>query len=82
MKTTAKEYYDALGFAVGTLFYLTRKNGSTEEYVLEPLLVDTKNKDLTIKALQRVMDNPNFIGFPGTKEFTNFVNEVVETNKK
>ena len=82
MKTTAKEYYDALGAAAGTLFYLNRKDGSAEEYILEPLLVDTKNKDLTIKALQRVMDNPNFIGFPGTKEFTNFVNEVVETNKK
>ena len=77
MKTTAKEYYDALGAAAGTLFYLNRKDGSAEEYILEPLLVDTKNKDLTIKALQRVMDNPNFIGFPGTKEFTNFVNEVV-----
>ena len=82
MKTTAKEYYEALGAAAGTLFYLNRKDGSTEEYILEPLLVDTKNKDLTIKALQRVMDNTNFIGFQGTKEFTNFVNEVVETNKK
>ena len=82
VKTTAKEYYEALGAAAGTLFYLNRKNGSTEEYILEPLLVDTKNKDLTIKALQRVMDNPDFIGFPGTKEFANFVNEVVETNKK
>ena len=75
-KTTAKEYYEALGAAAGTLFYLTRKDGSTEEYILEPLLVDTKNKDLTIKALQRVMDNPNFIGFPGTREFTDFINEV------
>ena len=44
--------------------------------------LNNKNKDLTIKALQKVMDNPNFIGFPGTKEFTNFVNEVVETNIK
>jgi hypothetical protein len=82
MSTTAEEYYQALGAAAGTLFYLNRKNESGEEYILEPLLVDTKNKDLTIKALQRVMDNPNFIGFPGTKEFANFVNEVVETNKK
>ena len=39
MKTTAKEYYDALGFAAGTLFYLTRKNGSTEEYVLTCILI-------------------------------------------
>jgi hypothetical protein len=50
--TTAKDYYEALGSAAGTLFYLTRKNESTEEYVLEPLLIDTKNKDLTLKALQ------------------------------
>jgi hypothetical protein len=82
MKTSAQTYYYALGDVAGTLFYLNRKDGSTEEYILEPLLVDTKNKDLTIKALQRVMDNPDFIGFPGTKEFANFVNEVVETNKK
>ena len=82
MKTTAKDYYQALGAAAGTLFYLTRKHGTTEEYILEPLLVDTKNKDLTIKALQRVMDSPNFIGFPGTLEFNEFMNEVVETNKK
>ena len=82
MKTTAEAYYEALGAAAGTLFYLTRKGESTEEYILEPLLVDTKNKDLTIKALQRVMDNPNFIGFPGTKEFTDFINEVDNPNKK
>ena len=82
MKTTAKEYYDALGEVAGTLFYLNRKEGTTEEYILEPLLIDTKNEDLTIKALQRIMDNPNFIAFPGTIEFNNFMSEVVETNKK
>ena len=82
MSTTAEEYYQALGAAAGTLFYLTRKDGSTEEYILEPLLVDTKNKDLTIKALQRVMDNPNFIGFPGTPEFTKFMDEVVDPKNK
>jgi hypothetical protein len=80
--TTAKEYYEALGEVAGTLFYLNRKDGSTEEYILEPLILDTKNKDLTIKALQRVMDNPNFIAFPGTLEFNEFMNEVVEINKK
>jgi hypothetical protein len=82
MSTTAEEYYQALGEVAGTLFYLNRKEGSTEEYILEPLLIDTKNKDLTIKALQRIMDNPNFIAFPGTLEFNEFMNEVVETNKK
>lgn len=82
MKTTANEYYEALGEVAGTLFYLNRKDGSTEEYILEPLLIDTKNKDLTIKALQRVMDNPNFIGFPGTPEFTNFMDEIVDPKNK
>lgn len=81
-KTTAKEYYEALGNVAGTLFYLNRKNGSTEEYILEPLLIDTKNKELTIKALQRVMDSPDFIAFPGTEEFINFIDEVENTNKK
>ena len=80
--TTAKEYYEALGDVAGTLFYLNRKDGLTDEYILEPLLIDTKNKDLTIKALQRVMDNSNFIGFPGTKEFTDFMDEVVDMKNK
>ena len=82
MKTTASDYYEALGDVAGTLFYLNRKEGSTEEYILEPLLIDAKNKDLTIKALQRVMDNPNFIGFPGTPEFRDFMDEVVDTKNK
>ena len=82
MKTTANEYYEALGEVAGTLFYLNRKDGSAEEYILEPLIIDTKNKDLTIKALQRVMDNPNFIAFPGTQEFTNFMDEVVDPKNK
>lgn len=82
MKTTAKEYYKALGEIAGTLFYLNRKDGSTEEYILEPLLIDTKNEDLTIKALQRVMDNPNFIAFPGTQEFKDFMDEVVDPKNK
>lgn len=82
MKTTAEAYYEALGEVAGTLFYLNRKDGSAEEYILEPLIIDTKNRDLTVKALQRIMDNPNFIAFPGTLEFNEFMNEVVETNKK
>ena len=82
MSTTAEAYYEALGEVAGTLFYLNRKDGSAEEYILEPLIIDTKNKDLTIKELQRIMDNPNFIAFPGTLEFNEFMNEVVETNKK
>ena len=81
-KTTAEDYYEALGTAAGTLFYLTRKAGSKEEFILEPLIIDTKNKELTIKALQRVMDGSNFIAFPGTLEFNNFINEVAESNIK
>ena len=82
MGTTAEEYYQALGQIAGTLFYLNRKEGSKEEYILEPLLIDTKNKDLAIKALQRIIDNPNFIGLPGTKEFTDFMDEVVDPKNK
>lgn len=82
MKTSAQTYYYALGDVAGTLFYLNRKDGSTEEYILEPLIIDTKNKDLTIKALQRVMDNPNFIAFPGTFEFVEFMNEVENLKNK
>jgi len=82
METTAKEYYEALGKVAGTLFYLNCKNGSKDEYILEPLILDTKNEDLTIKALQRVMDNPDFIAFPGTKEFSEFMNEVVDLKNK
>ena len=81
-KTTAEAYFQALGEVAGTLFYLTRKEGTKEEFILEPLLIDTKNKDLTVRALQRTMDNPNFIAFPGTPEFENFITEVEELNKK
>ena len=82
MKTSAQTYYYALGDVAGTLFYLTRKEGSVEEYILEPLIIDTKNKELTIKALQRVMDTPNFIAFPGTFEFVEFMNEVENLKNK
>ena len=82
MKTSAQTYYYALGDVAGTLFYLTRKEGSAEEYILEPLIIDTKNKDLTIKALQRVMDTPNFIALPGTFEFVEFMNEVENLKNK
>ena len=82
MKTSAQTYYYALGDVAGTLFYLTRKEGSVEEYILEPLIIDTKNKELTNKALQRIMDTPNFIAFPGTFEFVEFMNEVENLKNK
>lgn len=83
-ETTAKSFYEAIKHVgAGTLFYLMRKNGSKEEYVFEPLLIDTTNEDLCIKILQRAMNEPNFIAFPGTPEAYEFMNEtVVDTNNK
>lgn len=81
-KTTAELYYEALGEIAGTLFYLKRKNGSKTEYVFEALNIDTKKKDLTIRILKRAMNDPDFIAFPGTSEFFEFVNEAVDTPKE
>lgn len=84
MKTTAKDFYEAIKhIGAGTLFYLSRKSGSNEEFVFEPLLIDTTKEDLCIKILQRAMNEPNFIAFPGTPEAYEFMNETVaDTNKK
>ena len=83
MKTTAEQYYDAIKeVGAGTLYYITRKRGSDTEFVFEPLLIDTTNKSLCIKILQRAMNEPNFIAFPGTPEAYEFMNEVDNTNKK
>ena len=76
-KTTAEEYYEAIKSAgAGTLYYLTSKKGSKDEFVFEPLVIDTKNKDLTIRILKRAMLEPNFIAFPGTLEMDQFANPV------
>jgi hypothetical protein len=45
--------------------------------MFEPVILDTKNKDLTINILKRVMLEPNFIAFPGTPEAYAFMNETV-----
>lgn len=84
MKTTAKDFYEAIKhIGAGTLFYLARKDKSDTEFVFEPLLIDTTNEDLCIKILQRAMNEPNFIAFPGTPEAYEFMNETVaDTNKK
>jgi hypothetical protein len=83
MKTTAKEFYQAIKQAgAGSLYYLVRKKDKTDEFVFEPLVIDTKDEDLTIKILQRTMERPDFIAFPGTPEAYEFMNEVVDTNKK
>jgi hypothetical protein len=80
-KTTAEEYYEALGNSAGTLFYLKRKNGSKTEFVFEALNIDAKKKDLTIRILKRAMNDSDFIAFPGTPEFYDFINEEVDDSK-
>lgn len=81
-KTSAEEYYEALGDNAGTLFYLKRKKGSNTEFVFEALNIDTKKRDLTIRVLKRAMNDTDFVAFPGTPEFFEFVNEVVDDTKK
>lgn len=81
-KTSAEEYYEALGDNAGTLFYLKRKQGSDTEFVFEALNIDTKKRDLTIRILKRAMEDSDFIAFPGTPEFYEFVNEAVDNSKK
>lgn len=66
--TSAEDYFEAIKeVGSGTLYYLTRKSDTS--YLLEALILDTTNKDLTIKILQRAMNQPNFVAFPGTPEF-------------
>jgi len=66
----------------GSLYYLMRKDGSNTEYIFEPLIIDTKSKELTINILKRAMDHPNFIAFPGTPEAYAFMNEAVAGSEK
>jgi len=76
--TTAENYYEAIqDVGAGTLYYLTRKQDTQHEYVLEPLIIDTKKKELTLKILQRAMEQSNFIAFPGTPEMHAFMDETV-----
>jgi len=51
-----------------------RKKGSKEEFIFEPVILDTKDRTLTINILKRVMLNPDFIAFPGTPEAYEFFN--------
>ena len=83
MKTTAKDFYEAIKHAgAGSLYFLVRTKDKPDEFVFEPLVLDTKDENLTIKILQRTMERPDFIAFPGTPEAYEFMNEVVDTNKK
>lgn len=82
-KTTAESYYEAIKHVgAGSLYYLKRKGKSDTEFIFEPLMIDTKDKDLTVKILQRAMEHPDFIAFPGTIEAHNFMHEVVENPKE
>lgn len=81
MKTTAIDFYEAIQHVgAGSLYYLKRKTET--EFIFEPVIIDTKNKDLTINILKRVMMEPDFIAFPGTPEAYEFINESVASEKK
>jgi hypothetical protein len=83
-KTTAESFYEAIKHVgAGSLYYLTRKKDSKTDFVFEPLVIDTKDKELTVKILQRAMEHPDFIAFPGTPEAYNFMRgEVDNTTEK
>jgi hypothetical protein len=81
-KTTADSFYEAIKHVgAGSLYYLTRKEGSETEFIFEPLVIDAKDRDLTIKILQRAMDRPDFIAFPGTPEAYEFMGGVGDTKE-
>lgn len=78
-KTTAESFYEAIKhLGAGSLYYLTRKKDTESEFIFEPLVIDTKDKDLTVKILQRAMDHPDFIAFPGTPEAYEFMRGEVD----
>lgn len=83
-KTTAEDFYEAIKhLGAGSLYYLVRKEHSKEEFIFEPVILDTKDKDLTINILKRVMLNPNFVAFPGTPEAYEFMRaDVADSDKK
>lgn len=82
-KTTAESYYEAIKHVgAGSLYYLTRKKGSDTEFIFEPLVIDTKDRELTIKILERTMARPDFIAFPGTPEAYDFMQQDVANPKK
>lgn len=79
--TTAEDFFEAIKHVgAGSLYYLKRK--SATEFIFEPVILDTKNKDLTINILKRVMQEPDFIAFPGTPEAYEFMNETDTLEKK
>lgn len=83
-KTTAEDFFEAIkDVGAGSLYYLCKKSGSETEFIFEPAIIDTKNKDLTIRVLKRIMMDPNFIAFPGTPEAYEFLKgDVVQSTRK
>jgi hypothetical protein len=83
-ETSAEDFFEAIkDIGAGSLYYLSKKAGSETEFIFEPVIIDTKNKDLTIRVLKRVMMEPNFIAFPGTPEAYEFLRtDVVDSTKK
>lgn len=81
-KTSALDYYNAVMQKegqvekAGTLFYVAQKPGTKDEYVLESVIVDFGKKDLCLKILERTMKHPDFIAFPGTPEFYEFIKTI------
>ena len=63
-KTSALDYYNAvmqkedMVDKAGTLFYIAQKPKTKDEFILEALVIDFKNKDLCIKVV-------NFISVRG-----------------
>jgi len=73
-KTTVEDFYEAIKHVgAGSLYYIAQKEGAENEFVFEPVILDTKDKDLTIRVLKRVMLSPSFIAFPGTPEAYEFL---------
>ena len=83
-KTSAESFYEAIKHVgAGSLYYLVRKKDSSTEFIFEPLVIDTKDRELTVKILQRAMERPGFIAFPGTPEAYAFMQETVaDPNEK
>ncbi len=82
MSTTAESFYEAIEHVgAGTIYYLTRKDSSSNEFIFEPLIIDTKNKELTTRILQRAMEQKGFIAFPGTPEMYEFLEETEDVGK-
>jgi hypothetical protein len=81
-ETSAESFYEAIKHVgAGSLYYLVRKKGSETEFIFEPLVIDTKDQELTIKILKRAMEHPDFIAFPGTPEAYAFMKgEVGDSN--